>query len=335
MMERKALEEVALAIKERLKLESSEQFMEATGIEKSDYKPLTVEEFDGLTFAVDGSNLSICDWSIAQANLIRAGYVVYRGKAWQRTKTTFDRIFLADRRSYRDQFLPYMKAFFGLDTLALKETELDRLTTYFREMQEYIALSLALDEARKGDLLLYDGGLSQWKERPFGGALDAIFSKAEERGVSLLGISKSSTLSWGEEISRPFIQHAAILGERLLPEKAWYLEVGEKRIDPRPGGAVRSYVARFHPRASRAFRVDAPSGDGIDLALSHAAGYSGSAESLGYPHALFRAHHEMRIGRDEGALLRLFLMEELGRSGLELDEAEVSLDYHEILDSCL
>ena len=334
-MERRALEEIALSIKERLKLESIEQFMEATGIAKSDYKPLEAEEFDGLTFAVDGSNLSVCDWSIAQANLIRAGYAVYRGKTWQRTKTTFDRIFLADRRSYRDQFLPYMKAFFGLADLTLKETELDRLTTYFREMQEYIALSLALDEAREGDLLLYDGGLSQWKDRPFGRALDAIFTRAEEKGASILGVSKSSSLSWGEEISRPLVQHAASLGERLFPERAWYVEIGEKMIDPRPGDAVKSYVVRFHPKASRAFRVDAPSGDGISLALSHAAGYSGSAESLGYPHALFRAHHEMRIGRDEGALLRLFLMEELGRSGLELEEAKVSLDYHEILDDSL
>jgi len=93
------------------------------------------------------------------------------------------------------------------------------------------------------------------------------------------------------------------------------------------------YVVKFHPGASRAFRVDAPSGEKIDLALSHAAGFSGSAESLGYPHALFRAHHEMKIGRDEGALLRLWLMEELGRSGMKIDEAWASLDYHEILDS--
>jgi len=46
------------------------------------------------------------------------------------------------------------------------------------------------------------------------------------------------------------------------------------------------------------------------------AAYSCSAECLGYPHALFRAHRDIMIAEKEGALTRLKLMEMLSRGGL-------------------
>jgi len=337
MVGKDRLEAVAGIIREYLSMSSDDQYLMATGVSPDDFIHMPGEGYDGQTFAIDGSNMVILDWSVARANHIRAGYVVYRGRQWLKTVTTFDDIFLADTKSYQEQFLRYLRAAFGLDRFRLDETELERLSTYFRELQEYLALSLALQEAKEGDLVLYDGGFALWKDRPFGQVLELIFERAAKKGVDLISVSKSSTFSWGQGISRPFLQHTGRLGRHYVPGRSWYLDLSGKRLEPNPSPekwAGRIYVAMFHPLAERAFRVDVPPYlvGRVGSVLAHAACYSGSAESLGYPHALFRAHHELKINQEEGHLLRLRLLDALGTSGLSEEEVRGSLDYHEILD---
>jgi hypothetical protein len=53
-------------------------------------------DFDGDIHAIDGSNIVVCDWSVAHLNRIRAGYAVYKGRNWRRTVITYDDVFLAD-----------------------------------------------------------------------------------------------------------------------------------------------------------------------------------------------------------------------------------------------
>ncbi|NYT01269.1 MAG: DNA double-strand break repair nuclease NurA [Methanosarcinales archaeon] len=337
MVGKERLEAVAGTVREYISMGSDDQYAKATGVSPGDFSPVPEEDHTGRTFAIDGSNMVVLDWSVARANHIRAGYVVYRGRQWQKTVTTFDDIFLADARNYREQFLRYLRAAFGLDRFVLDETELERRSSYFRELQEYLALSRALKEAEEGDLVLYDGGFALWKDRPFGQVLETIFDKAAEKGVDLIAVSKSSTFSWGQGLSRPFVQHTGCLGRQCVPGRPWYLDLKDKTLEPSPspekwGGRI--YVAMFHPQAERAFRVDVPRYlvDRAGSVLAHAACHSGSAESLGYPHALFRAHHELKINQDEGHLLRLRLLDALGRRGLGEEEVRGSLDYHEILD---
>ena len=83
-------------------------------------------------------------------NLIRAGYAVYRGRDWQRTVITYDDIFLADPKMCREAFDPYLEQIFDLKGIDLKESDLDRLSSYFRELQEYVALNEAIKDAIAG-----------------------------------------------------------------------------------------------------------------------------------------------------------------------------------------
>jgi NurA-like 5'-3' nuclease len=54
---------------------------------------------------------------------------------------------------------------------------------------------------------------------------------------------------------------------------------------------------------------------------------------LGYPHALFRAHRDIRITDQEGAFIRLQLLDLLGEKGSsESQIREALLDYHDVLD---
>jgi len=335
MLDKTRLAAIADLISAQISISGVEQYCAETGITRDDFMPISPLSFHGGIFAVDGSNVVICDWSVANLNRIRAGYAVYQGREWQRTVITYDDVFMADKRSYIWQFKSYLKGIIDPGEFILKNEELDRLSTYFRELQEYIALRGAIDEARLGDLVLYDGGFI-WKERPFGKVLEKIFLEAEEKGVDLLGVSKSSSLSWGSEIQRPFLQHTSFAGTVFAPGLPWYVRLKDKNVDLGPDrwdGEI--YVVRLDGRSDHAFRVDAPSyiSDRIGSALGKLAAYSCSSECLGYPHALFRAHRDIRITDQEGASVRLQLLNLLGEKGSsESQILGALLDYHDIIE---
>lgn len=321
-------------IRSCISTESLDEYFAETGIAREDFKPLEALPFQGEIFAVDGSNAVVCDWSSASLNMVRAGYAVYRGRDWQRTAITFDDIFLADPIGYARQFDAHLQRF-GLQGFSLRQTELERLSSYFRELAEYVALLEAVNEAQPEDLVLYDGGFT-WKDRPLGSVLEEIFLLAEERGVDLVGISKSSSLSWGRDASRPLLPYTCNVGTLLFPGRPWFLGLDGKRVRAAvEGWEGEIFVAKLEGRSTRAFRVDLPFYllDDVPSILGKVASHSCSAECLGYPHALFRAHRDLKVSLQERNFLRLELMDLLGSIGLE--ESQVRMlwqDYHEVME---
>lgn len=337
MVERSRLAAIAELIRDNITIEGIEDYCRETGIGEGDFKRISPQEFDGKIFGVDGSNVVIYDWHAASLNHIRAGYVLYEGKQWQKTVIVYDDLFLAEPKDYARQFEPYLRIFGPERSFHLDKTELDRLSSYFRELQEYVALWDALRESKAGDLILYDGSFASWKGRPFHDVLSSIFQMAAAKGIDLLAISKSSNLSWGKEGSRPFVPHTAYAGGRLLPAAPWYVEIRGKRIEASPieSWEGRVYVAKLYGPSEVAFRVDAPShaAEHIGAAMAGAARHSGSAECPGYPHALFRAHRDIRISESESRQLRLSLFDALGDIGLrESSIRHALLDYHEVME---
>ena len=334
MLSDRRLSVVAELIRDHISLDGIDRYCAETGVQSRDFVKVEPCEFEGELFAIDGSNVSVCNWSTANLNLIRAGYVVYRGRDWQRTVITYNDIFLADPRMYREVFDPYLEQIFNQKGIEFKESDLDRLSSYFRELQEYIALDDAVKEARSGDLILYDGSFEVFE--PLRESLQVVFSRAEEKGVALLAIAKSSSLLWGEGISLPFVQHTSIAGSILAPGVPWYLNLKDKKVEHSQGKwGGETYIVRFSGQSERAFRVDAPKylESEIGPIFGKLAAYSCSAECLGYPHALFRAHRDIRINEKEGGFTWLKLMEMLSQEGLSLSQVKILMqDYHDILE---
>jgi len=334
MLSDRRLSVVAELIRDHISLDGIDRYCAETDVQSRDFVKVEPCEFEGEVFAIDGSNVSVCNWSTANLNLIRAGYVVYRGRDWQRTVITYNDIFLADRRMYRDVFDPYLEQIFNQKGINFKESDLDRLSSYFRELQEYIALDDAVKGAKAGDLILYDGSFEVFE--PLREALHVVFSRAEEKNVALLAVAKSSSMLWGEGISLPFMQHTSIAGSILAPGVPWYLNLKDKKVEHSQGKwSGETYIVRFSGQSERAFRVDAPKylGSVIEPILGKLAAYSCSAECLGYPHALFRAHRDIRINEMEGGFTWLKLMEMLSQEGLSLSQVKILMqDYHDILE---
>jgi NurA-like 5'-3' nuclease len=67
--------------------------------------------------------------------------------------------------------------------------------------------------------------------------------------------------------------------------------------------------------------------------LGNLAEHSCSAECMGYPHALFRAHRDIRITEQEAAGARERLLARLMETGMTLRQIRMlMLDYHDILE---
>lgn len=337
MIDKKKLAEIADIIKDYFLPVDSGEYEAETGISRNDFRQINLtSDLDGDIYAIDGSNVVVFDLGNVNVNYIRAGYVVYRGTKWHKTVITYNDLFAADRKNYVHYFNRYRKGIFGLDeSFRLKsEEELDRISTFFRDLQEYVAISEALGDAKEGDIVLYDGGFALWRDPYYREVFNWLFKKAEDKNVDLLGISKSSKLSWGREISKPLVKSTNYIGSQSSPDKPWYVKLSDKRVIGDDSWHGRTYIAKFHPKSTHAFRVDAPTYvvNHINTTLSHVCAYSQSAESLGYPHALFRAHHDIRIPTHERNFIRLSLFDKLGDLGLNEQQIRSALDYHEILD---
>jgi hypothetical protein len=336
MIERDKVAEAARTIKEYFSPVDPGEFEAETGIGAGDFREIVPQEFDGQIFAIDGSNVVVFDLGNVSLNRIRAGYVVYRGREWQKTVVTYDDLFTADRENYRQHFDRYRRGIFDIKELFKLESkeELDRISTFFRDLQEHVALSEAVSEAEAGDLVLYDGGFSIWSDPYHREVLNKIFEQAERRGIDLLAFSKSSKLSWGRGISRPLVKSTDRVASLAVPDGPWRVLLTGKKVMREEPWRGKTYIAKFHPRATHAFRVDAPDhvAEEIDEVLGRAAMYARSSESLGYPHALFRAHQDLKIPIQERNFTRLSLFEGLRAEGLNEKEIRGALDYHEILD---
>jgi hypothetical protein len=337
MMDKNLLGLIAEQIKSYISLESTAQYLEETRVNNNDFIKIdSNEEFEGNIFAVDGSNGVIFDLTSLKYNLVRAGYVIYNKKYWQKT-VIVDKIFKADPEDYGDQFERDLKRHFNIyNRFVLAKTELDRLSTYYRELQEYVALSEAISEAKTGDLVLYDGDFAYWTD-PFKKVLESISTQAEDKDVDLLAISKSSTFSWGKEYSKPFVLHTGYVGSQIVSDYPWYLELSKKNIKPEPEGKNWNgtiYVIKLHQDSEFVFRLDVPPyvSNRIDKALRHLVLYSTSSECLGYPHALFRAHRDIRITDQERMHINNLLIDELSSKGVNDLQVRGSLDYHTVLE---
>jgi hypothetical protein len=347
MVEASRLASIADRIKPYFRMVELDSYFEYAGISREEFKSIEeIANFDGNVYAVDGSNVaSISFGTNITLNYIRAGYVVYKGTHWQKTVITYDDLFLASPSNYSEFFERDLKrklnVNFGAKRFELKKTELDRISSYFRDLQEYIALQAALQNTKENDVILYDGSFSVWENsRHLGEALDRIFQAAEEKRVDIIGVSKSTELSWGNDLERPsFIKNTEYIGSIYWPNSPWYVDITDnkkiKGLSKTWIGKGKTFVVKFNSGSDFAFKVDLPRyvANHSEVALSKIARYSDSAECQGYPHALFRAHRDIRIDMQEKALENKRLFNELCKRGVtETQIRRMLIDFHNVLE---
>jgi hypothetical protein len=347
MVETSRMASIADRIRPYFKMVESDSYFEHAGISREEFRPIEeIADFDGSIHAVDGSNVVVFTFGKdITLNYIRAGYVAYKGTQWQKTVITYDDLFLANPSNYAECFEQYLRGKLKIKSsvkgFELKETELDRISSYFRDLQEYIALRAALRTANENDVILYDGSFSVWENsRDLGDALDSIFKLAEDKQVDIIGVSKSSELSWSDDLNRPsFIRNTDYVGSQYLPNSPWFVDITDnkkiKGLSKTWKGKGKTLVTKFDRESDFAFKVDVPryGANHVDVVLSKISRYSSSAECQGYPHALFRAHRDIKISVPEKSSEIKRLFNELSMRGVtELQIRRMLIDFHNVLE---
>lgn len=150
-----------------------------------------------------------------------------------------------------------------------------------REWGEWSAAAGCVAEASPGSLVLVDGDLApDWRIAP--DWLPQLFDVAADRGVTMIGVTKHTSLSWG---GAPLLAVIERLAEEHLGDRAiWWAPVA--RTSPSVGPGVQVVVARLDPQARFAFRVDLPGDADVPAALSALATLCDDAAFPGYPYPL-------------------------------------------------
>ncbi len=153
-----------------------------------------------------------------------------------------------------------------------------------RDWGEWAAAESCVSDAAPGALVLVDGDLApDWRISP--DWLPGLFDVADDRGVTLAGVTKHTSLSWGGAPLLGVLEGLA--ASQLGPRSTWWAPVA--RTSPSAGPGVQVVVGRLDPDARFAFRIDLPGYADPVVALSSLSALCDDAAFPGYPYPLSSA----------------------------------------------
>ncbi|HWC11366.1 MAG TPA: DNA double-strand break repair nuclease NurA, partial [Acidimicrobiales bacterium] len=223
-------------------------------------------------WAVDGGQALVADARCVQLLVTRAARVRFRGGESVLEEEGELRAHLlggAERRAARESL--------GLDLAPDATVDANLL----RDRWEWEAVERSVEEAEPGAVVLVDGDLQPDWRIP-SSYLAALLVRAGERGVTLAGVTKRSSLSRGGAplLGQLETDGAAVLGPRAM----WWAPVARTRPDV--GYGLQVAVARLDPDARFAFRVDLPAEADAEAVLGSLGSLCDDAAFPGYPYPL-------------------------------------------------
>jgi hypothetical protein len=199
-----------------------------------------------------------------------------------------------------------------------------------REWSEWRLVKATIERADPGDLVLVDGSLHGGPTVPTA-VVAGVHRTAVERGVSLAGVVKASTLYWGR--NAPLVTLLKRRGNRELGPVPWATRISTDPVFGRlyPG---EIFVAHLASTAPHAFRVDVARGPTEpEEVLARLAGLADDPAFVGYPYPLARAHQAARVTGYQVVDVRRAFRDALSRHGMGEDDIEVLFqDFHEVLN---
>jgi len=282
-------------------------------------RPLTRTAPPADVWAIDGGQAIVADARCLQVAVTRASRV-----RWQSGACT-----LEEEGELRPHLLGcgeerLMLGWLGLPVRPDSSIDIGLL----RDWGEWEAVSLCVEQAERGGLVLLDGDLvPDW--RVPSSWLSGLMQRAADRGVLLGGVTKHSSLSRG---GAPLLGQLEREAEAAMGARAmWWARVASTRPDVGPG--LQVLVARLDPDARFSFRVDLPADTDPEAVLGSLAAISDDAAFPGYPYPLTVAD---RLAACPGWLkadVWAQLEDAFDRAGVPLDVRERAFtDRHRLME---
>ncbi len=334
-----AIRRIAGRIRECAPEDLVERFSVCSGFDAGSYRPCH-PSFDGAVCAVDGSNAIILDAGSFAVAAARASVSVYAGDMRIRCRTTPLEIITVNPGAGNEDFdALFHDCFRHPPKVPLDHDDPTRNAAVIRDTLEYWAAMEMAAELDTGDLIVLDGTL-QVRHASHDEVIESLLNLCNLRGILIAAVTKRTSLTWGS--GHPIVPAAEGLARDLDIPEPWYLCVStaEGLIDreethrwKQRGG---QYVARMHPRAQRAFKVEIPkyyNPEMVGRVFSALACYAGDGRVTGYPYPLLDAHLTTKIGIDAVEQIRQEIIRGMDRLGMSLaDYTGIFGDYHDEFD---
>jgi hypothetical protein len=310
-----------------------ERFGRESGLDIQDFRRCSADAQSRVA-AVDGSNSMILEAGLLTIAAVRAVVSCYAGGKREFLSTTPLRLVRLGMEDEIVNFISIYEGCFGrTPESGLPGDDRSDAVAVIRDTLEHSAALHALDRMEAGDLLLLDGGLrvSHASHRP---VLNDLLVKAGANDVMVAGISKHSSVTWGDGL--PLVLSVDRYARRCGIRPPYYVRIPEELMDRHRYGQWQRgvvYVAKLHPRAPRAFKIEVPdyAGDkAVGDTFQACAAYADDARVPGYPFPLLDAHRKVRITEDIREHIFNDLIAEMNRTGMNREDfMQLFGDYHD------
>ena len=282
--------------------------------------PGVVWSVDGGSCTVaDGRSFSVAAYRVARVRFAGGGTDLVESPALEVLAVSQDRLETVAREALAE-----------LGEEPERLPDLPRPVDALREWAEWREVQRTVREAAAGDLVLLDGSLHGGPLVP-PGVVRRVHGEALERGVSLAGVVKASTLYWGRHA--PLVTLMKRRGDREVGPLSWSARIS---TDPLFGRLYVGdiFVAHLAPTAPYAFRVDVARGPSPpEETIARLVTLADDPAFVGYPYPLARAHRAARITGYAVADVRRAFRDALARAGMRDDDVEVLFqDFHVVLN---
>ena len=289
---------------------------------------------DGRVAAVDGGSATVAKGRSFLIVVYRTAAVIFQKRKRIKQETLPLKLEVISQAGISERYSSAYRDLTGEEPSEAPGIEkmLDRL----RLFSEWKLAQELLEELNEGDMLLIDGSLKASIAPPHNFFL-TITQKAKEKGVHLVGVSKISTLYWGDR--SPLIPAVVRIGERFCPKSRWFCQISAHELHTKsPSYFGTIYVARLKASSDFAFRIDVNRFDQVDpkVVFSFLSELSGDPAFLGYPYPLAAAHNLARITKGEVEDIRYRLQSRALEKGISTADWDLLFtDFHEVLNADL
>ncbi len=321
-----------------IEVESDEEEKEPLLLDKDldelSFHIIKEEEPKGKIAAVDGGSATVVKGRSFLICVYRVGSVIYhQGKRIDQKIIPLKLVIISKANFSR----MYHSAYGDLTgEEPSKAPGIEKILDRLRLFSEWRMTQKLLDELESGDVLLVDGSLKASIAPPYNFMLE-FARKAKDKGVHLVGVSKTSTLYWGDK--SPLIPAVSKVAERFCPNSKWFCQLSDEKLHTTGSSYLgKIYVAKLKASSNFAFRIDVNRLDPVDIdlifsVLSH---LSGDPAFLGYPYPLAAVHNISRITLSEIEDIKYKLQSKAFEKGVTTSDWDLLFtDFHEVLNADL
>jgi hypothetical protein len=305
-------------------------------IEKNNFHEIKETKKSSKLCFIDGGNTELLQSANNSLQLIRIYYAIYNGNKRIKSKK-FEFLALISSEHENNKIFYKTKLFDNIINIdekdlifdpfdntiktGIHQTRISKIGSIVRRFSELKIAETILSELEKDDVIILDGFLqsSVTNEDKY---FQNLYKKAEEKGIIISGLSKTTTLltTNGSSVLSTL--------NKIAPKTSWYYhpvaEISNK------DHKAEIFFIKLHEKSKYIFRFELYKNQeyDIDSILNLLTKNSKDPVFLGYPYGLIEADKFARVSNQERAYIQTILKTKIK----EWDKIN-NLDAHDILDN--